>query len=94
MAKQFDTDKIFMWHPPFGNQLERYLALRAKAKELAEMMQMFAPPSRELSTALSKVQEATMWVSAAIAINEVEPVPEPVVADVLGGVPVQEVVVV
>lgn len=91
MAKQFDTDKIFTYHPPFGSQQARYEALRDKAKEFANLMQACAPPSRELSTALSKVQEATMWVNAAIAINETapavstEPQPNEAPVDVLEG---------
>ena len=76
MAKQFDTDKIFTYHPPFGSQQARYEGLREAGKKLADLMQLCAPPSRELSTALTKVQESIMWVNAAIAINEVEPVVE------------------
>lgn len=78
MAKQFDTEKIFVYHSPFGTQQERYVALRGKAKELADLIQTSCPASRESSTALTNIQQAIMWANASIAINEVAPV-EPVV---------------
>lgn len=35
-------------HAPKGDQQDRYVKLRAKAKELAEMILHYCPPSREL----------------------------------------------
>lgn len=81
MAKQFDTEKIFVYHAPFGTQQERFIALRGKAKELADLIQGSCPPSREMSTALTNIQQAVMWANAAIAINEQEPIVEPVVLE-------------
>lgn len=75
-------DRIYTYHAPNGTQQERYVALRAAGKELAELIFQTTPASREQSVALTKVQEAIMWANAAIAINEVAPVapevPEPV----------------
>lgn len=68
-----DTNKTFTHHAPFGNQATRYGQLREKAKELAELIQAVTPASREQSVALTKVQEASMWANAAIAINEDNP---------------------
>ena len=65
-----DLDRVFVYHAPVGTQQARYVALRAKARELAELVQTHTPASREQSLALTSVQQAVMWANAAIAINE------------------------
>ena len=65
-----DLDNVFCYHAPKGDQQERYIALRTKAKELAALIQASTPASREQSVALTNVQQAVMWANAAIAINE------------------------
>ena len=44
------------------------IATHAAAKHLAEL----CPPSRELSLAMTKLEEARMWANAAIACNQSE----------------------
>jgi hypothetical protein len=65
-----NLDSIFTYHAPKGDQQERYVAIRTKAKELAELIQGACPASREASVALTNVQQAVMWANASIAINE------------------------
>lgn len=67
---KLNLDNIFVYHAPHGDQQERYVALREKAKELAVLIQASTPESREQSVALTNVQQAVMWANAAIAINE------------------------
>lgn len=67
-----DIDNRFTYHPPISNQTERYLAVRAKAKELAMLIASSSEMSREQSLALTKLQECVMWTNASIAINEVD----------------------
>jgi hypothetical protein len=62
--------KNFTYHAPKPGQPERYEAIRAKAKELAELLTASCPPSRELSVALTELETAAMWANAAIARNE------------------------
>ncbi len=64
-------DNVYTYHTPHTNQPERYVQLRAKAKELAQLITDLTPQSREQSVALTNVQQAVMWANAAIAINEV-----------------------
>ena len=52
MVRRLEND--FTYHKPFGNQPERYEKLRSKAKELAVLMVLSCPESRELSVALTK----------------------------------------
>ena len=66
----FDIDNTFTYHAPFGDQPKRYVELREKAKELAELIQQDCPESREKSLAFTKLQECVMFANASIAINE------------------------
>ena len=65
-----DIEATFTYHPPFGTQAQRYGYLRAKAKELAYLIQEECPDSREKALALTNLQQTIMWANAAIAINE------------------------
>lgn len=65
-----DLDNMYRYHAPRGTQQDRYEAIRAKAKELATLIQDTTPSSREQSLAQTHVQSAVMWANAAIAINE------------------------
>ena len=64
-------DNIFTYHPPFGTQQERYVAIRDHAKSLAHLINNLCPESREKSLALTNLQQTVMWANASIAINEV-----------------------
>jgi len=62
-----DLDCRFTYHKPAEGQPEKYEAIRAKARELAELIVELTPASREQSTAITKVEEAAMWANAAVA---------------------------
>jgi len=63
-------DNKYTYHPPHGDQIDRYADLRAVAKDFAVALECRCPPSRELSLAQTKIEEAVMWANAAIARNE------------------------
>jgi hypothetical protein len=58
------------YHPPKGDQAQRYEKLRFNGLNLAEMIEELAPHSRERALAITKLEEAIMWANAAIARNE------------------------
>lgn len=60
----------FTYHPPHGNQSERYVKIRDKAKELAMTIAELTPKCADQTAAIRKVREAVMTANAAIAINE------------------------
>ena len=62
--------KAFVYHAPKDNQRERYVRIRDNAGSLAHLLVTNCPESRELSCALTKLEEAVMWANAAIARNE------------------------
>lgn len=57
----------FRYHPPMSGQPQKYEALRAKAKELAYLIDQVCPPSRERSLAETNLEQAVMWANASIA---------------------------
>ena len=59
----------FMYHAPKDGQNAKYELLRAKAKELAYLIDEDCPGSREKSLAFTKLEEAVMWANASIARN-------------------------
>lgn len=62
-----EIEKRFAYHPPKPGQPEKYTAIRAKAKELALLIEDECPESREKSLSMTKLEEAVMWANASIA---------------------------
>jgi len=68
-----DFEKLennFKYHAPKSTQPERYEMIRAKGKELADLLLRACPTSRELSIAMTELETAVMWANASIARNE------------------------
>ena len=61
----------FAYHPPAALQVERYERIRCMGGDIARALAAMCPESRELSIALTKLEEAIMWANAAIARNEI-----------------------
>ncbi len=77
MSKYAPSEKVlqqisnaFVYHEPKADQPERYVSIREKAHELAQLIAFETPPGREQSLALTNLEQATMWANAAIARNE------------------------
>lgn len=61
----------FRYHKPHcPTQEARYGQVRAVLKSAADDLLVMCPKSRELSLALTKLEEAMFWANAAIARNE------------------------
>jgi hypothetical protein len=65
-----DLDNRFLYHAPVGNQTERYESIRTECRLLAEVLQRRCPPSRELSIAMTKLDEVMFFANASIARTE------------------------
>jgi hypothetical protein len=73
--KEDDKKKLennFIYHQIKTEELQehRYQEIRRNAKEFAELLYQFCPPSRELSLAITKLEESVFWANASIARNE------------------------
>ncbi|WP_405699077.1 hypothetical protein OG209_05150 [Streptomyces sp. NBC_01383] len=67
MAYDLDLDTRFTYHPPHGDQAQRYERLRAGGLEFARLLAELCPSSPELTRAVNAVDEAVMLGNAAIA---------------------------
>lgn len=67
-----ELESHFTYHPPKIDQDQpgRYQEIRAKLLESAALICVLAPASRELSIALTKLEETCFWANAAIARRE------------------------
>lgn len=70
MSYKLELEKMFTYHPPKSNQIDRYGDLREAGKLFAIVIANNCPDSAEKTLAIRKVQEAVMWANASIAINE------------------------
>lgn len=62
-------ESAFTYHTPKEGRPEKHELLRAKAKELAYLIDELCPNSREKSLAMTKLEESSMWADASIARN-------------------------
>jgi hypothetical protein len=63
-------DNWFQYHPPKGDQQERYIKIRDKAKEFAELILNCTPSCADQTAAFRKLRETVMAVNLTIACNE------------------------
>ncbi len=64
-----DIENIFTYHSPTAEQLPKYEAIRAKAKELGHVIVANTPPSADQTAAIRLLREAVMTANASIALD-------------------------
>ena len=69
MSDQYETEKVFKYHPPSDEQTKVYVNIRDMSKELAEYVEIVSPHTRERDMALTKLEEFVMWANANVARN-------------------------
>lgn len=62
----------FIYHKPTGNQAVKYEVIRNLCLDIALRLNELCPDSRELSLALTHLEQANFYANAAIARNEKE----------------------
>lgn len=62
-----DLINRFTYHPPKPGQPETYERIRNLGYTYAKALTQLCPPSRELSLAVTRIEEAVFWANAAIA---------------------------
>lgn len=67
MNQQIENN--FRYHAPKEGQPAKYEVIRAKAKELAYLIDQECPKSREASLAMTNLEQAVFWANAAVARN-------------------------
>jgi hypothetical protein len=64
-----DIENIFTYHAPTPDQLPKYEAIRAKAKEMGQCIVDNTPGSADQTAAIRLLREAVMTANAAIALQ-------------------------
>lgn len=64
-----NVDDVFMYHPPEGDQVERYQRLRDAAKVFARVALDVTPQSADQQAGMRHLREAVMTFNAAIALQ-------------------------
>lgn len=65
----YDITNRFTYHQPSGEGIMRHASLSHGFCHLASMVNEVCPRGREHSLALTKLEEAKFWASAAVARN-------------------------
>lgn len=60
----------FTYHPPKEDQIPRFQAIREAALDFANLLETLCPDSRELSLALTALDQVVWSANAAIARRE------------------------
>lgn len=69
MPPFIDVDNLFSYHPPVGDQVQRYEALRAGAKAFAHIALANTPASADQTAGIRLLREAVMTFNASIALE-------------------------
>jgi len=77
MAEPLLTYRRFRYHKPSRAGVERIEHVRQACRALESVLLEHVAPSRELSLALTKLEEVSMWANKAIVLGD----PESVVVD-------------
>jgi hypothetical protein len=64
-----DLTQFFTYHPPKGDQPERYNAIRDAALVFAKVVLANAPAGPDQTVAVRKLRECVMTANAAIALE-------------------------
>lgn len=65
LIRRIEND--FKYHAPTEDKVEAHELIRSLGKSFAKDLVIECPTGRELSMALTKLEEAVMWANASIA---------------------------
>jgi hypothetical protein len=69
MPTRDEINHLFTYHPPTADQIPKYEAIRAAAKDFATVLVANTPLSADQSAALRKLRECVHTANASIALN-------------------------
>jgi hypothetical protein len=69
LITQEQLDNWFRYHAPGAGQPEKYEAIRAAGRAMADTIVRLTPPSADQTAAVRKVREAVFTANAAIACD-------------------------
>lgn len=69
-SQEMARGMAFTYRPPLATQPARYVSIRQAANDFAKLLNESCPRSRELSLAMTNLEQVVMWGNASIARNE------------------------
>lgn len=63
-------NSTFAYHKPSAEGLQKITELRELYTSLSNKLNLLAPPSRELSVALTNLEQSAMWAIKAVVHND------------------------
>lgn len=66
---EFDLNYIFTYHPPKGDQPEKYEKIREAGKVFAKTILENTPSGADQSDCIRKIREVVMTANAAVALQ-------------------------
>jgi hypothetical protein len=70
MFKDEQIENKFTYYKPKDDQAKKYEVIRLSGKRMAYLLSNLCPEGRELSLAITKLEESVMWANASIARNK------------------------
>lgn len=67
--KEEQVEDVFTYHSCGPEEEKKYVAIRGKAKEMAQVLFAHCPPSADRSAALRKLRECVMTANASVALK-------------------------
>ena len=68
-AEQQELDHAYGYHPPSGDQVERYAHVNAAAKHFEKAVLEACPPSADRTFATRQIRDARMTANRSIALH-------------------------
>lgn len=65
-------DKPYAYHKPSDKGLEKINQLREAFSDVAKMIELYCPQSRQKSIAITELETAAMWAIKAVVFNDPE----------------------
>lgn len=63
-------DKPFAYHKPSEDGLQKITRIRQAYSDVKRILETEAPPSRQLSVALTELETSAMWAIKAVVFND------------------------
>lgn len=63
-------DKPFAYHKPSDDGLQKITRIRQAYSDVKRILETEAPPSRQLSVALTELETSAMWAIKAVVFND------------------------
>ena len=65
-------DKPYAYHSPSADGLRKITAIREAYSGVQKILELYCPPSRQLSVAITELETSAMWAIKSVVFNDPE----------------------